>query len=200
MELFVVLILFVAFVAKMLFDEYQDLKTHVEVFFVMMDDPNCCNSYNDMRRATRCDSEYCKLKLLAKIVKRIDSAQNSIDIAMYTFSNQQLIKSILNARRRGVKVRIIMDKSTILEKSENDSQKLIEAGILKFLSIFLLFHIISKFSSHHKGIEVKVAGEEKKLMHNKFCLIDKTSFDGVVISGSSNWTHNVRIFIYLKFF
>lgn len=44
------------------------------------------------------------------------------------------------------------------------------------------------------GIKVRVlgtSGDGEKLMHNKFCIIDSTSPEGIVINGSLNWTHQV---------
>lgn len=44
------------------------------------------------------------------------------------------------------------------------------------------------------GIPVRVSGENEKLMHNKFCLIDGTNAKGVLITGSLNWTYGVSWF------
>lgn len=41
------------------------------------------------------------------------------------------------------------------------------------------------------GIPVRVSGENEKLMHNKFCLIDGTNAKGILITGSLNWTYGV---------
>lgn len=36
-----------------------------------------------------------------------------------------------------------------------------------------------------------MCGDVTKKMHHKFCLIDGTRSDGVLITGSLNWTYSV---------
>lgn len=43
------------------------------------------------------------------------------------------------------------------------------------------------------GVAVRVSGEDDKLMHNKFCLIDGTASRGILITGSMNWTYGVSL-------
>lgn len=52
-----------------------------------------------------------------------------------------------------------------------------------------------KFHSFHLGVDVRMVGEGKKLMHHKFCLIDCNRWinPGTVISGSLNWSYTVSI-------
>lgn len=83
--------------------------TAIEVHFVMMDDTDCCNSNNINQ--INCKSKYCIAKLMAKIINKIDKAEDSIYIAMYNLTNHQLVNCILNARLRQVSVRLLGDKS-----------------------------------------------------------------------------------------
>lgn len=135
------LLMLVAVLGKLLYDQYlhyQDIvNTSIEVFFVMMDDPDCCNSYRN-RSVDGCNSKYCKEKLMIKILQKINSARHSIDIAMYNFSNKQLVNSIMNARMRRVKIRIIMDKSVLMEKTESDLIKFKRAGSSFLFNLILL--------------------------------------------------------------
>lgn len=94
---------------------------YVEVGFVMSDDPNCCKSY-DIRAHRRCKSKYCIGKMMQKIVKWIDSAENSIYIAMYNLNNHRFIKSILMACSRGVDVKMISDKWNLLDNQDSCNQ------------------------------------------------------------------------------
>lgn len=114
---FLAFLLLVIIFVKWLYDKYQDFNTRIEVHFVMVNDPDCCNAY--VRSSVKCNSKYCKIKLMKKMQREIESARKSIDIAMYTFSNRQLLNSILNAYRRRVKVRIIMDKSVLVERADS---------------------------------------------------------------------------------
>lgn len=51
---------------------------------------------------------------------------------------------------------------------------------------------------HHylyTGVDIKIVGEEYRLMHHKFCLIDTNQRLrlGTVITGSLNWTYGVCV-------
>lgn len=54
-----------------------------------------------------------------------------------------------------------------------------------------------------EGIDVRVFGisnaDEKKLMHHKFCVIDSSSSDGALITGSLNWSYTVSLFSTITF-
>ncbi|XP_055298903.1 mitochondrial cardiolipin hydrolase-like [Sitodiplosis mosellana] len=145
------------------------LKTRIEVCFVTMDNTTCSNLNNARNHGTRCESKYCPEKLMSKIAKVIDLAQHSIDIAMYNLTNHKIVGSILGARKRNIDVRLIMDRSA-LEGLDNHTA---------FISL------------KTAGVHIKIAGEEKKLMHHKFCLIDTNRWInvGMIISGSLNWTY-----------
>lgn len=149
--IFLTFLLLVIFFVKWLYDKYQDFNTRIEVHFVMVNDPDCCNVYNT-RSSVQCNSKYCKIKLMKKIQKEIESARKSIDIAMYTFSNRQLLNSILDAHRRRVKVRIIIDKSVLIERADSmdrsgdlDIIALKQAGnFQQQKTVLLIFHYFLK--------------------------------------------------------
>ncbi|MBU2446420.1 MAG: T9SS type A sorting domain-containing protein [Bacteroidetes bacterium] len=109
------------------------------------------------------------------IPQRINAASYSIDMALYSFYNQNtLVNALIAAKNRGVKVRIVYDKRT----TQNSMQSLINAGFL-----------ISKRPSIN-GI-----------MHNKFFVFDgrdtEVSNDWVwtgswnVSGDESAWINNV---------
>lgn len=115
---------------KEIYDDY--FRINVETCFVMINDPNCfCNLKNSIF-SLDCQSEYCVSKLLLKIISKIDEAKKSIDIAVFTFTNEELAYQIIKAHERGVAIRVIVDKS-VYEKRSNHSQlsQLIDAGKLK---------------------------------------------------------------------
>ena len=81
------------------------------------------------------------------IVKAIDNAKLSIDVAAYSLSLNSVRYALINAHDRGVTVRMVME-STNMERS--DPQALIAAGI-------------------------PIIGDERQgLMHDKFIVIDKS--------------------------
>ena len=81
------------------------------------------------------------------LVKSIDAARMSIDLAAYSLSLNSVRFALINAHKRGVQVRIVME-STNMDRS--DPQALIEAGI-------------------------PIVGDDRQgLMHDKFIVIDRS--------------------------
>ncbi len=81
------------------------------------------------------------------LVQAIDNARLSIDVAAYSLSLNSVRYALINAHKRGVTVRMVMESSN-MERS--DPQALIEAGI-------------------------PIIGDEQPgLMHDKFIVIDKS--------------------------
>jgi len=81
------------------------------------------------------------------LVEAIDSARLSIDVAAYSISLNSVRFALINAHKRGVTVRMVME-STNMDRS--DPQALIEAGI-------------------------PIVGDKRDgLMHDKFMVIDKS--------------------------
>jgi phosphatidylserine/phosphatidylglycerophosphate/cardiolipin synthase-like enzyme len=76
----------------------------------------------------------------------IDSAERSIDFAYYILTDVEITKSLELAKKRGVKVRGLVDKSLSNNKSSN---KLKDNGIIKTLS------------------------KKNGIMHHKFMIIDR---------------------------
>lgn len=97
---------------------YYCVRTIIDVRFVRVDD--CRNLKNPNNHRILCKNKYCAVKLMNKILRAIRSAENSIDIAMFNFTNQQLIQCVLRASNRGVKIRVLMDKS-MLKSNENQT-------------------------------------------------------------------------------
>lgn len=143
--IFVIVIL----VAKELYDWYKKLtRNHHEVYFVMMGEPLCC-SQNDASSTTNKNCQkYCMGKLLVKIMNCIDAAKSSICIAMYNFSNHRIADCVLRAHRRGVKVRLVIDKSMSASKeSKTQAKRLKDAGKL-FKSLEMPIHRLNEFEKN----------------------------------------------------
>lgn len=81
-----------------------------------------------------------------RLIQRIDSAQYSIDMAMYSFDDLSLIKqALINAMIRGVKIRVVYDSRS----NQPLMQELINSGIL-----------------------VQKRPADSYIMHNKFFVFD----------------------------
>lgn len=117
----ILLIGIVVLLCKQLYDLYKKLtKSHHEIYFVMMGDPSCCDPYENPGASENC-KKYCMGKLLMKLMYRINSAKSSMCIAMYNFSNHRIADCILRAHHRGIKIRLIIDKSAC-ENKDNKTQ------------------------------------------------------------------------------
>lgn len=97
-------------------------------------------------------------------VKRLQSyiklAKKSIDLCIFSFTNDDLANEVKAAHQRGVKVRIVTDDEAMKGKGA-DSERMSAAGI-----------------------PVRCDSEEKYHMHNKFMIVDSL----FLITGSFNWT------------
>lgn len=105
------------------------------------------------------------------ILKRIEAARKSIDVAMYAFTSRELAWALVRAKDRGVRVRVFLDGDFI----QNEYSK----G--RFLD--------------NRGVKVRVdmshltrSGDFRGLMHNKFAVVDSRT----VITGSYNWTASAQ--------
>jgi len=98
---------------------------------------------------------------LHRIQTFIREAQHSLDICVFTITDNRIVDKILDAHQRGVKIRVISDN----DKSEDlgsDFDYLLEKGI----------HCRADLTDAH--------------MHHKFAIAD----DNKLLNGSYNWTRS----------
>ena len=94
-----------------------------------------------------------------KLVELIESASDYIDVSVYAMNNKRLIKALIDAHHRGVKVRVLTDR---LQAAGNSSR---------------IWDLIKN------GVPLRVH-THKRIMHTKIAIYDGKS----VSSGSLNWT------------
>lgn len=92
----------------------------------------------------------------------IGGVRSTLDIAAFEFNNPVLTQAVLNAKARGVTVRMVTDNEHGLHDDDSTIPQLIQAGI------------------------PVVDDGRSALMHNKFMILDST----VVWTGSTNYTVN----------
>lgn len=92
------------------------------------------------------------------VIRWIERANESIDLAIYSFTLDSIGDALLRAHSRGVRVRVIMEREQVNQYSEYMKLK-------------------------KNGIEVKF-DENDHYMHNKFMIIDGK----VVLTGSYNYS------------
>jgi len=98
-----------------------------------------------------------------EIIKQIDNAESYINIAMYSFTYEPITEAIIRAKKRGVRIRILMDKGQSQGKYSKYK--------------FFLDNIIAIIQDRHAGI-----------MHNKIAVIDGK----VLFTGSYNWSKSAE--------
>ena len=94
------------------------------------------------------------------MVNYIAKAKKTLDLSIFSFTNDDLANEIIAAHKRGVQVRIITDDEAMKGKGA-DAQRCAD-----------------------EGIAVRTDSEEKFHMHNKFMIVDQT----FLVTGSFNWT------------
>ncbi len=100
-----------------------------------------------------------------QIIKRVNLAKSTIDIAMYSFTAGPIAQALADAHARGVKIRLIRDISQ--SRGKNDENAFLRDN----------------------GIEIKeMGGKGRGIFHNKFAIFD----DKLVETGSFNWTTNAE--------
>ena len=95
----------------------------------------------------------------ATIIKAIGQAQKTIKVQAYSFTNADIAKALLEASKRGVQVRVVLDKSQETEKYTSAT----------FLA--------------NAGVPVRI-DDDFAIAHNKIMILD----DETVITGSFNFT------------
>ncbi|MEA2022432.1 MAG: phospholipase D-like domain-containing protein [Candidatus Caldatribacteriota bacterium] len=98
-----------------------------------------------------------------EIIKNINQAEAFINIAMYIFTDREIVLPLVKARERGVKIRLYMDQDQIDYKYSQ--------------SRFLV----------QKGIKTRIS-TNNYIMHNKFAIIDNR----ILLTGSYNWTFSAN--------
>ena len=104
-----------------------------------------------------CPEDNCSTQLIS----HIDSAQDEIVIAIYSFTLDEIADALIRAKERGVLIRVIFDNQQAANQYSED-ERLLDAGI----------PVVIKSGSGY--------------MHNKFIVIDRKK----VLSGSFNYSSN----------
>ncbi|MFA6118601.1 MAG: phospholipase D-like domain-containing protein [Parachlamydiales bacterium] len=99
-------------------------------------------------------------KAINRLRELIGSAKSSIEVAMFTFTHPALTESLIEAKKRGLNVKVAID----FQSKNGASKKAIEN--LKNNNIEIYFN------------------QDSKLCHHKYILLDNNTF----VCGSANWT------------
>lgn len=102
---------------------------------------------------------------LPKVIKYIDTAKTSILLLGYSFTSKPITQALIQAKKRGVNVRIVLDHSQQYQKYSKE-----------VIQVLLNNQMDVRFDH-----TVKIA-------HNKVLVIDNLQ----TITGSYNWTHSAE--------
>ena len=105
------------------------------------------------------------------IIRELEQAKKEILVAVYAFTSDELANAMVQARKRGVSVQVVVDREFDMGNQKSKG-KFLEGQriLLKRLS----------------GIKSSTAEKETGLMHQKFAVIDRR----LVFTGSYNWTYS----------
>ncbi len=98
------------------------------------------------------------------IIDTIDSAKKQILVQAYSFTSKNIATALIKAHQRGIDVRVLADEKTTTQNSSSKIAMLAEAGIPVWLE--------TKYQN----------------AHNKTMVMDATTPNPIVITGSYNFT------------
>lgn len=107
---------------------------------------------------------------LRDLINSIKQANNSIDIAIYSFTNREIAKALRDASSKGVKINIIYDMG----------QKTTSNSTIGYLEKFANIHTCLLEGNPAKK------GKYKGIMHHKMIIVDNK----LIGLGSANWSKN----------
>ena len=100
-----------------------------------------------------------------QIIRRINTTKSTIDVAVYSFTSGEIAQALVDAEKRGVQVRFIIDTEQATNKNAED----------KYLG--------------KNGIPIKhLSGIGRGIMHDKFAVFDGKE----ALAGSYNWTESAE--------
>lgn len=110
-------------------------------------------------------------KCSAHILREIDQARNELLIAVYAFTNDELAHALVQAKKRGVAVQVVIDRE-FDANNQNSKGKFFDAQKVPLRRL--------------SGLKTRAQDKEAGLMHQKFAIIDRR----IIFTGSYNWTHS----------
>ena len=110
-------------------------------------------------------------KCSTHILREIDTAQKELLVAVYAFTNDELASALVQAKKRGVAVQVVVDREFDLA-NESSKGKFFEAQKIPLRRV--------------SGAKSKNQEKDAGLMHQKFAVIDRR----IVFTGSYNWTRS----------
>lgn len=108
------------------------------------------------------------------IVRAVETAKDSIQIVLYEFTSRAILKALLAAKKRGVKLEVILDDTSVNPRNAPDAD-------------YKRYRSEQIWALIRNQVDVTVLGSPTKygIVHHKFAV-----FDGKMVEyGSYNWTY-----------
>lgn len=112
-------------------------------------------------------------KCSAYILREIDQAKKELLVAVYAFTNDELANALVQAKKRGVAVQVVIDRDFDV-RTDNSKGKFFESNKIPMRRV--------------AGTKAKSLERDAGLMHQKFAVIDRK----ILFTGSYNWTHSAE--------
>jgi phosphatidylserine/phosphatidylglycerophosphate/cardiolipin synthase-like enzyme len=110
-------------------------------------------------------------KCSTHIVREVETAKKELLVAVYAFTNDDLANALVQAKKRGVVVQVVIDRE-FDRANESSKGKFLDAQKISLRRV--------------SAVSKQTVEKEPGLMHQKFAVIDRR----VVFTGSYNWTHS----------
>ena len=107
----------------------------------------------------------------AHILREIEQAKKELLVAVYAFTSDDLAAAVVQAKKRGVSVQVIIDREYDAT-NEKSKGKFLESQKIPLRRV--------------SGAKTNAPEKDAGLMHQKFAVIDRK----VVFTGSYNWTRS----------
>jgi len=108
-------------------------------------------------------------KCSAYIIREIEQAKKELLVAVYAFTNDDLAAAVVQAKKRGVAVQVVIDREYDAA-TERSKGKFLEGQKIPLRRL--------------SGVKANTLEKDAGLMHQKFAVIDRK----LVLTGSYNWT------------
>lgn len=117
----------------------------------------------------------------AAVIESINNAETSIDAAFFELGLESIANALIDAKNRGVTVRLVVDDEHMVEEEETHPEDSV-LDILEDAGFELYCEAVGQRPSSY---DIR-CDDRSALMHNKFIIVDGIE----VWTGSMNYTHN----------
>ena len=129
--------------------------------------------FTDVSTIAKGDSDKTLLEFVSELISKVETGEE-IYICMFKLNDQNIIKSLIDAADRGVRINIILNKGETSEKENKETVKVLREEIKH---LYYLSNTIG----------------ENSIIHNKFILFSEveyagTSYEHVIVQTSHNLT------------